>query len=217
MLDELNDAMNKAAEAQEYERAARLRDQIDALRITTRKTTRYHRLPNQLPLTIDPDRDITELAEKLNLLEPLPRIEGFDISNISGTFMVGSMVVFRNGRPANSEYRRYKMKAVQSQNDFACMGEVVARRFTRLKKEERPMPNLILIDGGKGQLSAAKSALDVLGLGYIPIIGLAKRLEDVFLPGMSEPQNISKTSFVLPYIFQLKGHKPPLQDIFQLF
>jgi excinuclease ABC subunit C len=134
MLDELKDNMDEAAKAQNYERAARLRDQIDALRITTRKTTRYHRLPNQLPLAIDPDRDIAELAEKLNLPEPLARIEGFDISNISGTFMVGSMVVFRNGRPANGEYRRYKMKAVQSQDDFACMAEAVARRYTRLKK-----------------------------------------------------------------------------------
>jgi excinuclease ABC subunit C len=183
MLDELNDAMNKAAEAQEYERAARLRDQIDALRITTRKTTRYHRLPNQLPLGIDPNRDLAELAKKLNLPDPPARIEGFDVSNISGTFMVASMVVFRNGRPANGEYRRYKMKSVQSQDDFACMSEAVARRYTRLRKEKRPMPNLILIDGGKGQLNCAVTELSKLQLNYIPVIGLAKEFEEIHRAG----------------------------------
>jgi len=183
MLDELNDAMNKAAEAQEYERAARLRDQIDALRITTRKTTRYHRLPNQLPLGIDPNRDLAELAKKLNLPDPPARIEGFDVSNISGTFMVASMVVFHNGRPANGEYRRYKMKSVQSQDDFACMSEAVARRYTRLKKEKRPMPNLILIDGGKGQLNCAVTELSKLQLDYIPVIGLAKEFEEIHRAG----------------------------------
>ena len=183
MLDELNDAMNKAAEAQEYERAARLRDQIDALRITTRKTTRYHRLPNQLPLGIDPNRDLAELAEKLNLPDSPARIEGFDVSNISGTFMVASMVVFRNGRPANGEYRRYKMKSVQSQDDFACMSEAVARRYTRLRKEKRPMPNLILIDGGKGQLNCAVTELSKLQLDYIPVIGLAKEFEEIHRAG----------------------------------
>ena len=183
MLDELNDAMNKAAEAQEYERAARLRDQIDALRITTRKTTRYHRLPNQLPLGIDPNRDLAELAKKLNLPDSPARIEGFDVSNISGTFMVASMVVFRNGRPANGEYRRYKMKSVQSQDDFACMSEAVARRYTRLRKEKRPMPNLILIDGGKGQLNCAVTELSKLQLDYIPVIGLAKEFEEIHRAG----------------------------------
>ena len=188
LLDELGAAMEKAAEARDYERAAKLRDQIDALRDTTRKTTRYHRLPNELPLAIDPDSDLAQLAEELNLPEPPARIEGFDISNISSTFMVASMVVFRNGRPANAEYRRYKMKAVKSQDDFACMAEAVGRRYFRLKKEKRPMPNLILIDGGKGQLNAAKTELINLGLDFIPVIGLAKEFEEIHRP--DEPESL---------------------------
>jgi excinuclease ABC subunit C len=183
MLDELKSNMGEAAKAQNYERAARLRDQIDALRITTRKTTRYHRLPNHLPLAIEPERDLAELAEKLNLPAPPARIEGFDVSNISGTFMVASMVVFRNGRPANGEYRRYKMRNVQSQDDFACMAEAVARRYGRLRMEKRPMPNLILIDGGKGQLNCAATELSKLQLDHIPVVGLAKEFEEIHRSG----------------------------------
>ena len=186
MAGELEAAMQKAAEAQDYERAAKLRDQIDALRDTTRKTTRYHRLPNELPLAIDPKRDLALLAKELGLASPPARIEGFDISNISGTFMVASMVVFRNGRPANGDYRRYKMKSVQSQDDFACMAEAVGRRYARLKKEKRPMPDLIVIDGGKGQLSSAVGELKQLGLEKVPIIGLAKEFEEIYFPNQNK-------------------------------
>ena len=187
MVDDLEASMQKAAETQDYERAARLRDQIEALRDTTRKTTRYHRLPNQLPLAIDPERDLAELASVLGLPEPPARIEGFDISNISGTFMVASMVVFRNGRPINADYRRYKIKNVTSQDDFACMAETVRRRYARLQKEKRPMPDLILIDGGKGQLNAAVTEMKNLGLNEIPIIGLAKEFEEIYRPGKRNP------------------------------
>ena len=183
ILEELGVAMSKAADARNYERAAKIRDQIDALCITTRKTTRYHRLPNKLPVAIDPDRDLLQLAKELNLTEPPARIEGFDISNISGTFMVASMIVFRDGRPATSEYRRYKMKSVLSQDDFACIAESVARRYMRLKKEGRPMPDLILIDGGKGQLNAAMSELIKLDLENIPVIALAKKSEEIHRSG----------------------------------
>jgi excinuclease ABC subunit C len=186
ILDELGVAMRKAADAMNYERAAKIRDQIDALYITTRKTTRYHRLPNHLPVTIDPDRDLLQLAKELNLTGPPGRIEGFDISNISGTFMVASMIVFCNGRPATKEYRRYKMKNVLSQDDCACISESIARRYMRLRKEGRSMPDLILIDGGKGQLNAAVSELIKLGLDNIPVIGLAKEFEEIHRPGKIE-------------------------------
>jgi excinuclease ABC subunit C len=215
MLDELNDNMGEAAKAQNYEHAARLRDQIDALRITTRKTTRYHRLPNQLPSAIDPDRDLTELAEKLNLPDPPARIEGFDISNISGTFMVGSMVMFRNGRPANGEYRRYKMKSVLSQDDFACMAEAVARRYTRLKKEKRPMPNLILIDGGKGQLNSAVTQLSKLQLDHIPVIGLAKELEEIHRPG-KEPLRLSLKDNALKLLQRVRDESHRFANTFNV-
>ncbi len=187
MVDALEADMRDAAAGQDYERAAKLRDQVDALRETTRKTTRYHRLPNQLPVAIDSDRDLRELADVLGLPQPPARIEGFDISNISGTFMVASMVVFRNGRPANADYRRYKMKDVKSQDDFGCMAEAVRRRYRRLKKEGRPMPDLILIDGGKGQLNAALLELNLLGLNTVPVIGLAKEFEEIHRPNKTEP------------------------------
>ena len=104
------------------------------------------------------------------------------------------MVCFVGGKPKKTEYRKYDIKDVIGPNDFAMMREVVGRRYRRIIDEDAPLPDLVVIDGGKGQLSAAKSALDALGLGYVPVIGLAKRLEEVFKPGMSEPQNISKTS-----------------------
>ena len=101
--------------------------------------------------------------------------------------MVASMVVFRNGRPANADYRRYKMKDVRSQDDFACMAEAVRRRYSRLKKEGRPMPDLILIDGGKGQLNAALRELVKLSLTHVPVIGLAKEFEEIHRPDGEAP------------------------------
>ena len=97
------------------------------------------------------------------------------------------MVVFRNGRPANGDYRRYKMKDVRSQDDFACMAEAVRRRYSRLKKEGRPMPDLILIDGGKGQLNAALRELAKLRLTHVPVIGLAKEFEEIHRPNEEAP------------------------------
>ena len=214
MLGELKAAMHKAAESRDYERAAKLRDQIDALRATTRKTTRYHRLPNDLPLAIDPDRDLAQLGEELGLAEPPARIEGFDISNISGTFMVASMVVFRNGRPANAEYRRYKMKSVESQDDFACMAEAVSRRYTRLKKEKRPVPNLILIDGGKGQLNAATAELAKLGLAGIPTIGLAKEFEEIHQPNEAEPLRLGLDNAALKLLQRVRDESHRFANTF---
>ena len=128
-------------------------------------------------------------------LETFPlRIEAFDISNISGYSSVGAMVSFVNGVNVKSEYRKYIIKSVSGVDDFASIREVVSRRYSRVIKDKGELPDLILIDGGKGQLSAAKSALDSIGLGYLSVIGLAKRLEEVFLPGCKEPQNISKSS-----------------------
>ena len=187
ILKNLESAMQVAAAAKDYERAARLRDQIEALKDTTRKTTRYRKLPNQLPVSLNPQNDLMELADLLQLPVPPVRIEGFDISNISGTFMVASMVVFRNGRPVNRDYRKYKIKGVVAQDDFACMAEAVKRRYSRLKKDGRPMPDLILIDGGKGQLNSAVKSLLELGLGKLQIIGLAKEFEEIYKPRCKEP------------------------------
>ena len=122
------------------------------------------------------------------------RIEAFDNSNIQGSSPVAGMVCFIDGKPRKSEYRKFHIKSVKGIDDFASMHEVVTRRYKRQIEENKPLPDLILIDGGKGQLSAAKSAFDALGSGYVMVIGLAKRLEEVFKSGMSAPQNIAKTS-----------------------
>ncbi len=137
---------------------------------------------------------VSQLQEDLNLAVPPRRIEAFDISNIQGKQPVGSMICFVDGKPQKSDYRKFKIKTVEGVDDFAMMREVVHRRYSRLKSEHASFPDLILIDGGKGQLSMAMSALQELGLSYIPVAALAKRLEEVFLPGHSDPQSVSKTS-----------------------
>src|SRR5579862_3637476 len=129
--------MQKAAGKQAYARAAELRDMLTDLKRTTRKTEKFPRIPYSLPLAIDPARDLAELAEALGLPAPPQRIEGFDISNISGTFAVASMVRFKNGRPDRANYRRFKIKSVVGQDDFASMAEVVRRRYTRLLNESK--------------------------------------------------------------------------------
>ena len=137
---------------------------------------------------------LSELMNDLNM-ELLPRrIEAFDNSNIQGSSPVAGMVCFIDGKPSKKDYRKFNIKSVEGIDDFESMREVVYRRYLRLLNENHKLPDLILIDGGKGQLSAAKSSLDKLGLGYITVIGIAKKLEEVYLPGFSEPQNISKTS-----------------------
>jgi excinuclease ABC subunit C len=204
MKGQLELEMRKAAAAQDYEKAAGLRDLIRDLKETTKKERKFERVPYTLPLAIDPQRDLTELAKALGLSEPPQRIEGFDISNISGTFAVASLVSFKHGRPDRVNYRRFKIKTVEGQDDFASMAEVVKRRYTRLLNEGRArspsgprgagdsapyqnMPDLILIDGGKGQLNAACVELAKLGLEKIAVIGLAKEFEEIYQPGGSKP------------------------------
>ena len=264
MEERLEAEMKQAAARQEYEKAAELRDLLADLRRTTRKTEKFERLPYSLPLTaIDPERDLKELADVLGLTAPPVRIEGFDISNISGTFAVASMVRFRNGRPDRANYRRYRIKTVEGQDDFASMAEVVRRRYARLLKEaaargrqsgddggepipqalqamvddvsaaargrgrsdvntdasavtvrERRapgepgrgihLPDLILIDGGKGQLNAACAELAKLGLQHIPVIGLAKEFEEIYRPGAPEPLRLSHESGALKLLQRVR-------------
>jgi len=142
MQSQLTEQMQKAAAAQEYERAAELRDLIADLQRTTKKVNRFERVPYSLPLAIDPEKDLEELAQALSLPKPPERIEGFDISNISGTFSVASLVSFRNGRPDRSNYRKFRMKSVTGQNDFASIAEVVRRRYTRVLNETKAASSL---------------------------------------------------------------------------
>ena len=130
---------------------------------------------------------LTALQRDLRLPVPPRRIECFDISNIQGTDTVASLVVFADGKPKKSEYRKFIIRKVEGPDDFASMQEVVERRYSRVLQEKTLLPDLIMVDGGKGQLSSATEVLTKLELSSIPIIGLAKRLEEVFLPNQSEP------------------------------
>lgn len=141
------------------------------------------------------DRVIKQLQQDLSLPEIPDHIECFDNSNIQGTSPVASMVCFLNGKPAVKEYRHYHIKTVVGANDFASMKEIVTRRYKRLVEEGKPLPKLVVIDGGKGQLSSAVEALQELGVyGKMPIIGIAKRLEEIYFPGDSYPIHIDKKS-----------------------
>ncbi|MDX5480040.1 MAG: excinuclease ABC subunit C, partial [Cyclobacteriaceae bacterium] len=140
-------------------------------------------------------RVLKQLQSDLSLQEMPDHIECFDNSNIQGTNPVASMVCFLNGKPAVKEYRHYHIKTVEGPNDFARMTEVVGRRYKRLLEEDKPLPKLIVIDGGKGQLSSAVEALKALNIyGKVPIIGIAKRLEEIYFPGDQYPIHIDKKS-----------------------
>jgi excinuclease ABC subunit C len=274
MEEHLEAEMRKAAMHQEFEKAAELRDTLTAMRRTTAKTTRFERTPWNLPVAVMPERDNLELGKVLNLPRAPVRIEGFDISNISGTFAVASIVAFRNGRPDRANYRRMKMKTVVGQDDFACMAEAVRRRYSRLlreakgettreNEEDKPlaeelrtlmqnpgeafpklaeeqrgkgeegragsfpprphfpsasdelagsqdsagppnMPDLIVIDGGKGQLNMACAELRKLGLESIPVIGLAKEFEEIYFPGAKEPLRLPHESNALKLLQRIR-------------
>ena len=201
---ELEAKMQQAAESRDYEKAARYRDMISDLRETTRKSRKFTRMPAGLPGAIDPARDLAALGQALGLTAPPARIEGFDISNISGTFMVASMVSFFGGKPDRAQYRRFRMKSVAAQDDFACMAETVRRRYSRLQREARPLPNLILIDGGKGQLGMACRELAKLGLEQVPVIGLAKEFEEIYRPGESTPLRLGLDSGALKLLQRVR-------------
>jgi excinuclease ABC subunit C len=205
----LEDQMKKAAASEDFEKAAQFRDALEDLRRTTQKTRDFARLPYKLPVAIEPHADLAELAKALDLPANPARIEGFDISNISGTFAVASMVSFRDGRPDRSNYRRFRIKTVTGQDDFACMAETVQRRYSRLLRETpqkgaAALPDLIVIDGGKGQLNAAVAELVKLGQGTLAIIGLAKEYEEIFRPGLSEPLRLSHESGALKLLQRVR-------------
>ena len=151
------------------------------------------------------DRILATLQKDFQLTELPARIECFDNSNLQGTAPVAACVVFINGKPAKREYRHYNVKTVEGPDDFASMVEIVTRRYIRQLEEQQPLPQLIIIDGGKGQLSAATQALENLGLrGKIPIAGIAKRLEEIYFPDDAIPVYLDKKSESLKLIQQLR-------------
>lgn len=151
------------------------------------------------------DRMLAQMQKDLRLPHPPKRIDCFDNSNFQGTYPVSAMVCFIDAKPAKKEYRHYKVKTVVGPDDFATMHEVITRRYSRVLEEKLPLPELIIVDGGKGQLSSAVHALQQLDLfGKIPIIGIAKRLEELYYPGDELPLYIDKKSETLKTIQQLR-------------
>lgn len=259
MIVALEEQMQKVAEKLDFEKAAELRDMIEHLRDTTKPTRRFTR--GSLPSTIDPIADVGELADALRLPR-LPRImECFDISNISATHVVASMVCFRDGAPDKNNYRRYRVRTVEGQDDFASMAEVVRRRYSRILLEAREanpdaatfsqesatdalarisghpersrrnplqnaqvtsrdsslrsarndekfvavrLPDLVIVDGGKGQLSSACRELQRLGLHDLPIIGLAKEHEEIYQPGRALPLRLPMDSPALRLLQRIR-------------
>jgi excinuclease ABC subunit C len=261
MIATLEEEMRKAAKKMDFEKAAELRNMIDDLRSTTRPMRRFTR--GSLPSTIDPMADVRALADALQLPQ-VPRVmECFDISNISTTHIVASMVCFRDGVPDKDNYRRYRVRTVEGQDDFASMAEVVRRRYSRVLLEARDansdvaefsqenaadalarischperseaksrdpaakpqgnatgfldsarndtsfvavrLPDLIIVDGGKGQLSAACRELQRLGLHDLPIIGLAKEREEIYRPGRTLPLQLPMDSGALRLLQRIR-------------
>jgi excinuclease ABC subunit C len=182
--------------------------QILDLSIRNAKFFRIEQL-KQLQI-VDPDRHTTRIMAQMQKDLRLPveprHIECFDNSNIQGTNPVSACVVFKDGKPSKKDYRHFNIKTVEGPDDFASMKEVVYRRYKRLIEENEPLPQLIIIDGGKGQLSSALKSIDDLGLrGKITIIGIAKRLEELFYPGDSVPLYLDKKSETLKVIQQLRN------------
>jgi excinuclease ABC subunit C len=220
LLVALEEEMQKAATKLDFERAAELRDMIEDFKKTLKPTRTFERgARSRVASTIDPLADVAELQEYLGLAEPPKVMECFDIANIGTAHCVASMVRFKNGVPDNANYRRYRIRIVSGQNDFAAMSEVVRRRYSRILLEGRnalgaeaadvsqenpvealrrledqtagpkfvTLPSLIIVDGGKGQLSSATKELQRLGLHEIPIIGLAKENEEIYRPDREQP------------------------------
>jgi excinuclease ABC subunit C len=192
----MNREMTAASEALQFERAAKLRDEVAALRrleLRGNKTEDWQ--PEVFP--IDPKKGLKGLKQVLGL-ESIPRtIEGVDIAHLGGTDTVASLVSFLDGLPFKPGYRRFRIKSVAGVDDFASMREVVSRRFRRLEEEGQVFPDILLIDGGKGQLSAALDAFRVMGIEPPTVISLAKEEEEIYRPGAGEPIKLSRNAAAL--------------------
>ena len=224
--------MRAAAETQEYERAAHLRDQIAALEATLEKSRKFIH-GNPLPEPTTPHEAMRQLGEILKMPFPPRTMECFDISHISGTFVVSSCVHFCDGVPAKNEYRRFRInwaleknrestartqaawkagefvpvparEAETGNNDFRSMRETILRRYSRLHREQKPMPDLIVIDGGTGQVSLALEAFEAIGIEPPMMIGMAKREETIIFHDGRAPLKLSENSPALRLLQRLR-------------
>jgi excinuclease ABC subunit C len=190
---ELEAEMRSLAERRRYEDAARTRDILENLRYVCQagKMRRFERARLNAP---PPLEGISALQQALGMQVKPEVIECFDISNIGGQMAVASMVCFRHGRPATKDYRRFRIRTVTGADDFAMMAEVIRRRYCRVRDEGRPFPDLVVVDGGPGQLSAAINSLAREGLPALAVLGLAKKHEEIYLPGRREPVKLSRAN-----------------------
>jgi len=211
LIEDLSKRMGELAKRREFEKAAVLRDRIAALSVVPRPIGDAR--TRDISGAGGKNRRISEIAaydeliafmHLLSLRRVPHRIEAFDISNICGDMAVGSMITFIDGKPSKDDYRRFKIKGVTGIDDYRMMQEIIRRRYERVKKERLPSPDLIIIDGGKGQLNAALKALDGLGFGRIPVVGIAKRFERIYLKHRKEPILFSHRSPVLHLIQRLR-------------
>ena len=187
-LDSLRSEMAAAAGRRDFEKAAGLRDIVFALEKTLEKPRHFERT-DPTALSAD-DSALAALQAALQLRSPPAAIECFDISHISGTFVVASMVRFAGGRPDRDSYRRFRIRGFMGNDDFRAMQEVVGRRYCRLHREGRAFPDLVVVDGGQGQVAAALKAFVALGLDPPPMVGLAKREETIVFPDGRPPLDI---------------------------
>lgn len=196
LLKELHKEMQAASQELKFEKAARIRDEIKALEsLNLRGNLDEHVQPEVF--YIDPKKGLKGLKQIFGLDEQPRVIEGVDIAHLQGQETVASLVQFIDGLPFKHGYKRYKIRTVQGVDDFASMREVVSRRFRRLQAEGHAFPDILLIDGGKGQLNAVMETFRTIDIEPPFVLSLAKREEEVFLPGHSEPKRLSRHSFAL--------------------
>jgi excinuclease ABC subunit C len=196
LLDDMRAEMLEASRTLEFERAARLRDEIRLLETLAERGDLEEHVQPEVFL-VDPKKGLAGLAKVLGLAGPPRVIEGVDIAHLAGNETVASLVQFIDGLPFKPGYKRYRIRTVEGIDDFRSIHEVVSRRFARLVRDGAPLPDVFLVDGGKGQLSAALEAVEALGVQPPCLISLAKREEEVFVPGRSEPLRLSRDSYSL--------------------
>ena len=196
LMRELDREMQQASAEKLYEKAARIRDEIQALEdLDLRGDLEEHAQPEVF--YVDPKRGLSGLKQVFGLEEVPRRIEGVDIAHLQGGQTVASLVQFIDGRPFKHGYKRYRIRSVDGVDDYGSIREVVSRRMGRLAQEGEAFPDILLIDGGKGQLNAALEAMEVIGVDPPFTISLAKREEEVYVPGEAEPRRLSRHGFGL--------------------
>jgi excinuclease ABC subunit C len=196
LIAEMEREMQEASAGLQFEKAARLRDDIQALQaLGQRGDVQRDAQPEVFP--IDPKKGLAGLRKVLGLSQTPRTIEGVDIAHLSGEDTVASLIRFIDGVPFKPGYRRYRIQSVHGVDDFASIREVVTRRFRRLAEQEEVFPDVLLIDGGKGQLNAALEAFALLGIEPPCLVSLAKRDEEIYRPGEAEPLRLSRHSAAL--------------------